>query len=70
MGSSQTGIRHIVQNNVAWKNKASGFYANHSTGGNTWYNNTSFMNGTQYNMLASSFDSSGNVTGTITLSGS
>ena len=52
MGSSQTGIRHIVQNNVAWKNKASGFYANHSTGGNTWYNNTSFMNGTQYNMLA------------------
>ena len=30
----------------AWKNKASGFYANHSSGGNTWYNNTSFMNGT------------------------
>ncbi len=53
MGSSKTGVRHLVQNNVAWKNKASGFYANHSTGGNTWYNNTSFMNGTQYNMLAS-----------------
>ncbi len=53
MGSSATGVRHLVQNNVAWKNKASGFYANHSTGGNTWYNNTSFMNGTQYNMLAS-----------------
>jgi len=70
IGSSQTGIRHIVQNNVAWKNKDSGFYANHSTGGNTWYNNTSYMNGTQYNMLASSFDSSGNVTGTITLTGS
>src|SRR5215468_1035856 len=70
IGSSQTGIRHIVQNNVAWKNKASGFYANHSTGGNTWYNNTSYMNGTQYNMLASSFDSSGNVTGTIVLTGS
>jgi len=69
MGSSKTGIRHIVQNNVAWKNKASGFYANHSTGGNNWYNNTSYMNGTQYNMLASSFDSSGNVTGTITLTG-
>ena len=69
MGSSRTGVRHLVQNNVAWKNKASGFYANHSTGGNTWYNNTSFMNGTQYNMLASSFDSSGNVTGTITLTG-
>jgi MYXO-CTERM domain-containing protein len=70
IGSSQTGIRHIVQNNVAWKNKAAGFYANQSTGGNTWYNNTSYMNGTQYNMLASSFDSQGNVTGTITLTGS
>ena len=53
MGSSKTGVRHLVQNNVAWKNKASGFYANHSSGGNTWYNNTSFQNGTQYNMLAS-----------------
>ena len=69
MGSSKTGVRHLVQNNVAWKNKASGFYANHSTGGNTWYNNTSFMNGTNYNMLASSFDSSGNVVMTITLTG-
>jgi MYXO-CTERM domain-containing protein len=43
----------LVQNNVAWKCKASGFYANHSSGGNTWYNNTSLQNGTQYNMLAS-----------------
>ena len=32
--------------------------------------NTSYNNGTQYDMLASSFDSSGNVTGTITLTGS
>jgi hypothetical protein len=71
IGSSQTGVRHIVRNNVAWKNKAAGFYANHSTGGNTWYNNTSYMNSSaQYNMLASSFDSSGNVTGTIILTGS
>ena len=53
MGSSQTGVRHIVRNNLAWKNVASGFYANHSSGGNDWYNNTSYMNGTQYNMLAS-----------------
>jgi hypothetical protein len=53
MGSSKTGIRHIVRNNVAWKNAATGFYANHSSGGNTWYNNTSYNNGTQYNMLAS-----------------
>jgi hypothetical protein len=67
MGSSQTGVRHLVQQNVAWKNKASGFYANHSTGGNTWYNNTSFMNGTQYNMLASP---AGDPNTTITLTGS
>jgi len=53
MGSSVTAVRHLVQKNVAWRNKASGFYANHSSGGNTWYNNTSFNNGTQYNMLAS-----------------
>ncbi len=66
MGSSKTGIRHLVQNNVAWKNKASGFYANHSSGGNTWYNNTSFMNGTQYNMLASP---AGAPDTTITLTG-
>ena len=70
IGSSQTGIRHIVQNNVAWKNKAAGFYANHSAGGNNWYNNTSYMNGTQYNMLASSWDSAGNRTDGVTLTGS
>jgi hypothetical protein len=55
IGSSKTGIRHIVRNCVAWKCRASGFYANHSSGGNTWYNNTSFQNGTQYNMLASTW---------------
>ncbi|HEY4184427.1 MAG TPA: right-handed parallel beta-helix repeat-containing protein [Polyangia bacterium] len=67
MGSSQTGIRHLVQNNVAWKNKAAGFYANHSSGGNTWLNNTSYMNGIQYNMLASA---AGDSSMTIVLSGS
>lgn len=70
MGSSQVAAcRHIIENNVAWKNKAAGFYANHSSGGNTWYNNTAYMNNTQYNMLASSFDSDGNVTGTVVLTG-
>jgi MYXO-CTERM domain-containing protein len=52
-GSSKTGVRHTVQNCLAWGNVASGFYANHSSGGNDWYNNTSYKNGTQYNMLAS-----------------
>jgi parallel beta-helix repeat protein len=56
VGSSKTGVRHIVQNNVAWKNKAAGFYANHSSGGNTWLNNTAYGNGAQYNMLASPAD--------------
>jgi MYXO-CTERM domain-containing protein len=72
IGSSGNGIRHIVRNNVAWKNKAAGFYANHSSGGNTWYNNTSYSNGTQYNMLASSFAADGRTiaTAVIILSGS
>jgi hypothetical protein len=69
MGSSKTGVRHLVQNNVAWGNKASGFYANHSAGGNTWYNNTSFQNGTQFNMLASTWDASDNRTDGVTLTG-
>ena len=65
-GSSDTGIRHVLQNNVAWKNRAAGFYANHSTGGNTWLNNTSYMNAVQYNMLASP---KGDPDTTIVLSG-
>jgi MYXO-CTERM domain-containing protein len=69
MGSSKTGVRHLVQNNVAWGNKANGLYANHSAGGNTWYNNTSFQNGTQYDMLASSWDAAGNRTDGVTLTG-
>jgi MYXO-CTERM domain-containing protein len=67
MGSSGTGIRHIVRNNVAWKNSAAGFYANHSSGGNTWYNNTSYSNGTQYNMLASSFAADGRTIATAVI---
>jgi hypothetical protein len=55
IGSSKTGIRHIVRNNVAWGCRASGFYANHSGGGNTWYNNTAYKNSTQFNMLASTW---------------
>jgi hypothetical protein len=72
IGSSKTGIRHLVQNNVAWGNKAAGFYANHSSGGNTWYNNTSFQNGTQFNMLASTWsepNGGGTRTDGVTLSG-
>jgi hypothetical protein len=62
----------LVQNNVAWGNKANGFYANHSSGGNTWYNNTSFQNGTQFNMLASTWSApngGGTRTDGVTLTG-
>jgi MYXO-CTERM domain-containing protein len=67
IGSSKTGIRHVVRNCVAWRNRANGFYANHSSGGNDWHNNTAYMNGTQYNMLASPPDDS---SVTIILTGS
>jgi hypothetical protein len=53
VGSSKMGVRHVAKHNLAWKNVAAGFYANHSSGGNDWYDNTSYSNGTQYNMLAS-----------------
>jgi MYXO-CTERM domain-containing protein len=72
IGSSKTGIRHLVQNNVAWGNKANGFYANHSSGGNTWYNNTAFQNGTNFNMLASTWSApngGGTRTDGVTLTG-
>ncbi len=68
-GSSKTGIRHVVKNCVAWGNRASGFYANHSSGGNDWFNNTSYDNGTQYNMLASTWDAAGNRTDGVVLTG-
>jgi hypothetical protein len=69
IGSSKTGIRHVVRNCLAWGNRASGFYANHSAGGNDWYNNTAYDNGTQFNMLASTWDADGNRTDGVTLTG-
>jgi hypothetical protein len=68
-GSSKTGIRHVIRNCLAAGNRANGFYANHSSGGNDWYNNTSYQNGTQYNMLASTWDAAGNRTDGVTLTG-
>jgi MYXO-CTERM domain-containing protein len=69
IGSSKTGIRHVVRNCLAWGNPASGFYANHSAGGNDWFNNTAYDNGTQFNMLASTWDADGNRTDGVTLTG-
>ncbi|GAA4425980.1 right-handed parallel beta-helix repeat-containing protein [Bremerella cremea] len=42
---------HVVQNCMAVRNKASGFYANHHPGGSVWVNNTAYRNGTNFNML-------------------
>lgn len=70
-GSSQAGTgRHIIKNCVAWNNYSSGFYANHSSVGNYWYNNTSYNNrGNQFNMWASSWDAAGNRTDGVVLTG-
>ena len=44
---------HTVRFCMAYRNKANGFYANHHvvTGG-SFYNNTAYRNGTNYNMLS------------------
>ena len=69
-GSSKTGNgRHTIKNCVAWKNKAAGFYANHSSVGNNWYNNTAYSNGNGFNMWASTWDDAGNRTDGIILKG-
>ncbi len=69
VGSSRTGTRHVVRNNLAWGNRSQGFYANHSTGGNDWFNNTSYNNGIQYDMLGSSWDADGKRTDGVILTG-
>lgn len=43
--------RNTIQFCLAVRNKANGFYANHHTGGNNWYNNSAYRNGCNYNML-------------------
>ena len=42
---------HIARNNVAFANKAAGFYANHHPVANVYYNNTSVGNKPDFNML-------------------
>jgi Right handed beta helix region len=54
MGHTFNGVRHTIRDCVAWKNKAQGFYANHSDGGSDWYNNTAYENGVAFDMLADS----------------
>jgi hypothetical protein len=53
MGNTFTGVRHVIRNCVAIKNKIQGFYANHSHGGSDWFNNTAYANrGPAFDMLS------------------
>ncbi|WP_271190311.1 right-handed parallel beta-helix repeat-containing protein [Dactylosporangium matsuzakiense] len=45
------GAKHTVRTSVAFGNKAAGFYANHHTVANDYFNNTSYNNHPDYNML-------------------
>jgi hypothetical protein len=55
-GDPQTKVpnpapQHIVRFNASFYNKEAGFYANHEIVSPFFYNNTSFNNGADYNML-------------------
>lgn len=45
------GVKHTVRDSVAFNNRASGFYANHHTLANDYFNNTSYANHPDFNML-------------------
>jgi hypothetical protein len=55
-GDPQTNVPtptplHVIRQSCAFYNKANGLYANHEIVNPTFYNNTSFNNGTDVNML-------------------
>lgn len=43
--------RHVTKFCLAVRNRVSGFYANHHTGGLDWFNNTAHSNSVNFNML-------------------
>lgn len=43
--------RNTIRFCLAVMNKANGFYSNHHLEGSDWYNNSAWMNGTNFNML-------------------
>ena len=43
--------RNIVRNCISWSNKQTGFYANHHLGGLDFYNNSSYRNKRNFNMV-------------------
>ncbi|WP_158852577.1 right-handed parallel beta-helix repeat-containing protein [Saccharothrix deserti] len=54
-------VKHTVRTSVAFLNKAAGFYANHHPIANDFFNNTSYGNRPDFNMLG--VDSSGRAVG-------
>lgn len=50
-GYVANGAKHTVRSSVAFDNKASGFYANHHTVADDFYNNTGYANHPDFNML-------------------
>ncbi|GAB3399079.1 right-handed parallel beta-helix repeat-containing protein [Flindersiella endophytica] len=54
-------VKHTVRLSVAFANRAAGFYANHHPVANDYFNNTSYGNHPDYNMLG--VDSSGGAVG-------
>ena len=54
-------VKHTVRTSVAFNNKAAGFYANHHPVANDFFNNTSYGNHPDFNMLG--VDSSGAAVG-------
>jgi hypothetical protein len=51
---STGAARHVVRRNVAFGNRASGFYANHHPGGIDFFDNTAFDNPANYDMRTTS----------------
>lgn len=45
------GVKHTLENDVAFDNKDSGFYANHHTVADDFFNNTAYDNHPDFNML-------------------
>ncbi|NUR28262.1 MAG: right-handed parallel beta-helix repeat-containing protein, partial [Catenulispora sp.] len=50
-GYVSNGVKHTVRNCVAFDNSAAGFYANHHTVADDFFNNTAYANHVDYNML-------------------
>lgn len=45
------GVKHTIETSVAFDNKAAGFYANHETLADNWFNDTGYGNHPDFNML-------------------